>query len=83
MTDPLAVKRTSPLKMMSPLIVFLLIAAAWSGWWFYARGQAQDRLAAFEANTLALNCASRDWGGYPGARPPIHRRQRNSPCGRD
>ena len=65
MTDPLAVKRISPLKMMSPLIVFLLIAAGWSGWWFYARGQAQDRLAAFEANTLALNCASRDWGGYP------------------
>jgi hypothetical protein len=65
MTDPLAVKRISPLKMMSPLIVFLLIAAAWSGWWFYARGQAQDRLATFEANTLALNCASLDWGGYP------------------
>jgi hypothetical protein len=65
MTDPLAVKRISPLKMMSPLIVFLLIAAAWSGWWFYARGEAQKRLAAFEANTLALNCASRDWGGFP------------------
>jgi hypothetical protein len=65
MTDPLAVKRISPLRMMSPLLAFLLIAAGWTAWWFYARGQAQDRLAAFEAETLALNCASRDWGGFP------------------
>lgn len=65
MTDPLAVKRISPLRMMSPLIAFLLIAAGWTAWWFHARGQAQDRLAQFEANTLALNCVSREWGGYP------------------
>jgi hypothetical protein len=65
MTDPLAVKRISPLRMMSPFIAFLLIAAGWTAWWFYARGQAQDRLAEFEARTLALNCASRDWGGFP------------------
>ncbi len=65
MNDPLAVKRISPLRMMSPLIVFLLIAAGWTAWWFHARGQAQERLAEFEANTLALNCASREWGGYP------------------
>jgi hypothetical protein len=48
MNDPLAVKTTSPLKMAVPLIAFLLIAAAWSAYWFYAKGQAQDRLARFE-----------------------------------
>jgi hypothetical protein len=65
MNDPLAVKTTSPLKMAVPLIAFLLIAAAWSAYWFYAKGQAQDRLARFEQYTLALNCGNRSWGGYP------------------
>jgi hypothetical protein len=65
MNDPLAVKTTSPLKMAVPLIAFLLIAAAWSGYWYYAKGQAQARLASFEQDTLELNCNTRDWGGYP------------------
>lgn len=65
MTDPLAVKRTSPLKMMTPLIAFLVIAALWTAYWFHARGQAQERLASFERDTLALNCSKREWGGYP------------------
>ena len=65
MNDPLTVKTTSPLKMALPLIAFMLIAAAWSAYWFYAKTQAQDRLARFERDTLALNCKSRDWGGYP------------------
>lgn len=65
MNDPLSVKTTSPLKMTAPLIAFLLIAAAWTAYWFYARAQAEDRLAQFEQTTLALNCNDRSWGGYP------------------
>jgi hypothetical protein len=65
MNDPLAVKTTSPLKMAVPLIAFLVIAGAWSAYWFFAKMQAQDRLAGFEQDTLALNCNNRSWGGYP------------------
>jgi hypothetical protein len=65
MNDPLAVKTTSPLKMAAPLLAFLAIAAAWTAYWFYAKNQAQARLAQFESDQLPLNCKSREWGGYP------------------
>ena len=65
MTPPQVTKPSSPVKMMLPLAAFILIAAAWSGFWFYARSEARTRLATFEADTLALNCAEREWGGYP------------------
>ncbi|MEM9470745.1 MAG: DUF2125 domain-containing protein [Pseudomonadota bacterium] len=65
MNNPLEIKRVSPLKMMAPLIVFLCIAAAWSVYWYVALGAAKQRLAALEANHLALKCNERSWGGYP------------------
>lgn len=65
MNDPLSIKTTSPLKMALPLIAFLVIAGLWTGYWFYAKSQAQSRLASFEAETLTLHCGSRTWGGYP------------------
>ena len=65
MNNPLEVKRTSPLKMLAPLLVFIVIALAWSIYWYSALGAAKQRLAAFEADHLKLTCRERDWGGYP------------------
>ncbi len=65
MNNPLEVKRTSPLKMLAPLIVFLVIAMAWSIYWYLALGKAQERLAAFEASYANMTCRDRGWGGYP------------------
>lgn len=65
MNNPLEVKRISRLKMLAPLFVFVIIALAWSIYWYTALGKAKQRLAAFEANYLTLNCSDRGWGGYP------------------
>lgn len=65
MNKPLEVKRTSPLKMLAPLIVFAIIALAWSIYWYVALGNAKQKLAAFEAGHASLSCSDRSWGGYP------------------
>ncbi len=65
MTNPLEIKRISPLKMMAPLIVFLCIALAWSVYWYIALGKAKHRLAELEASHVNLKCDDRSWGGYP------------------
>jgi len=65
MNSPLEVKRTSPLKMLAPLIVFAIIASAWSFYWYVALGKAERKLAALETGYASLNCSNRSWGGYP------------------
>ncbi|NNJ73852.1 MAG: DUF2125 domain-containing protein [Anderseniella sp.] len=65
MNNPLEIKRTSPLKMMAPLIVFLCIALAWSVYWYIALGKAKQKLATLEATHISLKCSERSWGGYP------------------
>lgn len=65
MNNPLEVKRKSPLKMMAPLIVFAIIALAWSVYWYVALGKAKQKLATFEAGYVSLHCSNRSWGGYP------------------
>jgi len=58
-------KPTSPFKMMMPLVVFILIAAAWSAYWYIALGKAKDELAQVEGTHTKLECSDRSWGGYP------------------
>lgn len=65
MNNPLKIKRTSPLKMMAPLIVFVCIALAWSVYWYIALGTAKHKLATLEASHVTLQCNDRSWGGYP------------------
>ncbi len=65
MNNPLKIKRTSPLKMMAPLIVFVCIALAWSVYWYIALGTAKQKLATLEASHITLQCNDRSWGGYP------------------
>lgn len=58
-----------PWRMFLPLGLVLLLAALWSGYWFFASGIARDRLAAERARLaeqgLTLTCTDEGWGGYP------------------
>ncbi len=66
--DP-AVTRRNKRWIMAPLIIFVVIAVAWSVFWFYAAGQIETRLdAALErsaAQGRAITCAERSVSGFP------------------
>ena len=54
--------------ILVPLGVVVL-AAAWSGFWFYAAGRAQDAFAAWRGREAArgrdISCSSQQAGGFP------------------
>lgn len=58
-----------PWKMLLPLAGVLILAAAWSAYWFVAIGIARETFAAererLAGEGLSLNCTAEDWGGYP------------------
>ena len=55
--------------IVAPLLMLLVLAAAWTGFWFYAARKADHMMAAWierEATVGRLySCASRTIGGYP------------------
>jgi hypothetical protein len=55
--------------MFLPLAIVLLLAVAWTGYWFLASGVARERLAAervkLAARGFTLTCLEEGWGGYP------------------
>ena len=52
-----------------PLLVFAVLAAVWSGFWFYASSSAQATLAQWREQEARLgrtySCGSQSTGGYP------------------
>ncbi len=54
---------------MAPLLGVLLLAAAWSAYWFAAIAYAKQAVAGqrqeFARQGLTLTCAEEFWGGYP------------------
>jgi hypothetical protein len=64
----LAPRRRSWL-IATPLIVVLVLAAAWSAFWYYAAGQAETRINAWQAQQAsagrAFTCAKQAVGGFP------------------
>ncbi len=58
-----------PWKMLLPLAGVLILAAAWSVYWFVAIGIARENFTTererLRAEGLTLDCTSEDWGGYP------------------
>src|SRR5260370_31348177 len=52
-----------------PFAVVVVLAAAWSGFWFYAAARAEADLAAWRESAgqagRAQDCASQSIGGYP------------------
>jgi hypothetical protein len=53
----------------TPLIVVLLLALGWSGFWYYAASQAEARIADWQAQQAgagrAFSCGKQAVGGYP------------------
>jgi hypothetical protein len=52
-----------------PLALVIVLAAGWSGVWFYAAGRAESELAAWRARQAAagrvVNCSRQDFSGFP------------------
>lgn len=53
----------------TPLIVVLLLAAVWSGIWFYARGEAEARINDWQTQQAKagreFTCGKQELGGFP------------------
>jgi hypothetical protein len=66
--DDLAPRRRSWL-IATPLILVLVLAAGWSGFWYYAAGEAEARIGAWQAQEAqsgrTFSCGTRSVGGYP------------------
>ena len=61
--------RRRPWLIATPLIVVLLLAVGWSGFWYYAASQADARIADWQAQQAgagrAFSCGKQAVGGYP------------------
>ena len=58
-----------PWLIATPLIIVVVLAAAWSGFWFYAAREAEARINDWQAQQAkagrVFSCASQAVGGYP------------------
>ncbi len=61
--------RRKPWLIAAPLILVLVLAAAWSGVWFYASGEAETRINDWQAQQAkagrVFTCGSQTVGGFP------------------
>jgi hypothetical protein len=58
-----------PWKMLLPLILVLVLAMAWSIYWFVAIGWPRTRLQSerekLAGQGVSLTCTEESWGGFP------------------
>jgi hypothetical protein len=56
-------------RIVLPLAMVVLLAAAWAGFWYYAAGRAEGAFATWRTREAAagreVSCASQDVGGFP------------------
>jgi hypothetical protein len=66
---PSSPKRRRPWLAALPLIVVLVLAAAWSGFWFYAAGRTEQVLSGWREREARAGrhyaCGNQSIGGYP------------------
>jgi hypothetical protein len=69
MTDPLPTRRRSRFWLYGPFMLLVVLAAAWSAFWFYARGRSATEIAVALAREAergrTWTCADRSIGGFP------------------
>jgi hypothetical protein len=61
--------RRRPWLIATPLVLVLVLAAAWSGIWYYAAGEAETRVNDWQAQQAkagrVFSCGSQKVGGFP------------------
>lgn len=69
MTAPTPARRKSRFWLYAPFVLLVLIAAGWSGFWFYVQGRVTQTLDSALAREVQAGrtwtCADRSIGGYP------------------
>src|SRR5215475_15964309 len=72
MMSPSAVPAAAPRRrwpLFLPFALVVLLAAAWTGLWFYAAARAETEIAAWRAREFQAgrfqDCATQSIGGYP------------------
>ena len=67
--DTVAARPPRRWRIVLPLAVVVLLAAAWAGFWYYAAGRAESEFAAWRTREAAagreVSCASQNVGGFP------------------
>jgi hypothetical protein len=67
--DTVAARPPRRWRIVLPLAVVVLLAAAWAGFWYYAAGRAAGAFATWRTREAAagreVSCASQDVGGFP------------------
>ena len=67
--DTVAARPPRRWRIVLPLAVVVLLAAAWAGFWYYAAGRAESAFAAWRTREAAagreVSCASQSVGGFP------------------
>jgi len=67
--DPPPPRKPRRLGLYAPFILLLIAAAGWTGFWFWARGEAQQRMdvavADLKAAGYTVSWKDRTLGGYP------------------
>jgi hypothetical protein len=67
--DTVAARPPRRWRIVLPLAVVALLAAAWAGFWYYAAGRAESALAAWRVREAAagreVSCAGQEVGGFP------------------
>lgn len=69
MTDPLPTRRRSRFWLYGPFMLLVVLAAAWSAFWFYARGRIATEIDVALAREVergrTWTCTDRSIGGFP------------------
>lgn len=69
MTDTLPTRRQSRFWLYGPTLLLVILAAAWSAFWFYARGRVTAEIDTALAREVergrTWTCTDRSVGGYP------------------
>jgi hypothetical protein len=67
--DTVAARPPRRWPIVLPLALVVVLAAAWSGFWYYAAGRAETELAAWRAREAAagrdLSCGAQSFAGFP------------------
>ncbi len=67
--DTAPARRPRRWRIVLPLVVVALLAAAWAGFWYYAAGRAESAFAAWRTREAAagreVSCAGQEAGGFP------------------